>query len=100
MKALGNFWEGRKMMKSLPVPQPSFLAQPCPLPPLLVSEVDAARLLAIGRADIKLLVAEGDLQLVNVNGMRRITVGSIVGLVDQLAVKGAAAAAPAAKPAT
>src|SRR5262249_4052985 len=58
-------------MRSLQVPPPRFLAQPCTLPPLLVSEIDAARLLGIGRAQVKELIADRHLQLVDVNGLPR-----------------------------
>jgi hypothetical protein len=66
------------------LPQPSFLAQPCGLPPLLVTEIDAARLLGIGRAQVKLLIAERKLRVVDVNGLRRVTTESIVTYVKQL----------------
>jgi hypothetical protein len=55
-------------------PQPSWLPQPADLLPLLVSVSDAQRLLALGRADILSLIAEGHLQGVIVSdGTRRIT---------------------------
>ena len=74
-------------MRNLPVPQPSFLAQPCTLSPLLVTESDAARLLGIGRAQVKGLIADRRLQLVDVNGQQRVTTQSIVIYVNQLAAE-------------
>jgi hypothetical protein len=60
--------------------QPSFLLQPGvrELPPLLVTEGDAAKLLALGRAEIKQLVAEGVLCAVEIHGVRRLTVASLM----------------------
>ncbi len=72
------------MMKNLPVRQPSFLPQPCDWLPLLVSEPDTARLLNLGRSQVKWLIADGHLQVVEINGMRRITMGSILAFVDRL----------------
>jgi hypothetical protein len=53
----------------------------------LVSEIDAARLLGIGRAQVKELIADRHLRLVDVNGLPRVTTASIVAYVDQLAAE-------------
>jgi hypothetical protein len=80
-----SFWQNVTMMKNLPVRQPSFLAQPCDLPPLLVSEPDTARLLSLGRSQVKWLISDGHLRVVEINGMRRVTLASIVAYVERLA---------------
>jgi hypothetical protein len=69
--------------------QPSFLLQPGvrELPPLLVTEGDAAKLLALGRAEIKQLVAEGVLCAVEIHGVQRLTVASLVQYVADLMVE-------------
>lgn len=72
------------MMKNLAVRQPSFLPQPCDWPPLLVSKPDTARLLAIGRAQVIGLIADGALEVVNANGFERVTMRSILTYVDRL----------------
>ena len=68
------------------VPQPSFLAQPSvrDLRPFLVTEIDGAKLLGIGRAQIKQLISEGEVDVVDVAGQRRITVVSILNYVVRL----------------
>jgi hypothetical protein len=88
-------------MRNLPVPLPSFLAQPCRMPPLLVTIIDAARLLGISRADTLALVNLKHLCRVeiDIDGQRqaRITMASIVGYVDRLAGKEPAATGTAGK---
>ncbi len=71
-------------MNNLPVRQPSFLPQPCSLPPLLVSKPDTARLLALGRAQVIGLINDGVLEVVDVDGFERVTMRSILAYVDRL----------------
>ena len=52
--------------------------------PLLASENDTARLLALPRSEVKRLAVEGELTLVEINGYRRITVNSILAYVTAL----------------
>jgi len=69
---------------------PSFLIQAAvrDLQPLLVTEIDAGRLLAVPRATIKELVAEGMLDVLQIDGVgRRITVGSLTNYVTRLATQ-------------
>ena len=73
-----------RAMRTLPVPQPSFLAQPCNLTPLLVTEIGAARLLSVGRCEIKELIADRRLKCVDVNGAPRVTTESIASYVKEL----------------
>lgn len=72
------------------MPVPSFLAQPSVrgLQPLLVTEIDGARLLGIGRAQMKGLIAEGEVVVVDVAGDRRVSVESIVNYVGRLTAAG------------
>ena len=74
-------------VKNSPIPQPNFLAQPCALPPLLVSETDARRLLSLGRRQVKELIGSGQLQVVEIDGFMRVVTASIVALVDRLAAE-------------
>jgi hypothetical protein len=71
-------------MKNALVRQPYFLPQPCDWPPLLVSKPDTARLLSIGRSQVKELIDDGYLQLVGTNGFERVTMASILEYVDHL----------------
>jgi hypothetical protein len=77
------------MMRNLPVPIPSFLPQPCGLPPLLLTVIDAARLLGISRADALALANLGNIRRVeiDIDGHRqvRITTASVVAYVERLA---------------
>ena len=68
------------------LPIPSFLAQQSvhKLHPLLVTEIDGARLLGISRAQFKRLIADGEIVVVDVAGERRVTVGSIIDYVARL----------------
>jgi len=69
---------------------PSFLIQAAvrDLQPLLVTEIDAGRLLAVPRATIKELAAEGMLDVLQIDGVgRRITVGSLTNYVTRLATQ-------------
>ena len=67
------------MRQTKTIPIPSWLPQPATnLLLLLVFESDVQRLLAIGRADVKMLVAEGRLKSVTMpDGTRRITLASV-----------------------
>lgn len=69
-------------------PIPSFLAQPAvrnTLHPFLVSESDAAKLLALDRARFKALIADREVTIVDVAGERRVVVSSILDYVARLA---------------
>ena len=65
---------------------PSFLQQPGvhKLHPLLVTEIDGARLLGISRAQMKRLIAEGEVVVVEIGKEARITVASIEAYVVRL----------------
>lgn len=73
------------------MPVPSFLAQPSVrgLQPLLVTEIDGARLLGIGRAQMKRLITEGEVVAVDVAGDRRLSVELIINYVGRLTTAGA-----------
>ncbi len=79
------------MMKHLPVRPPSWLPQPYVGPPLLLSKPDAARLLGIGRAQVRSLIADGRLQVVDIDGLERVTMRSIITYVEELINKRPAA---------
>jgi hypothetical protein len=76
----------RIRMKTTTPPTPSWLPQRAEnLLPLLVMESDAQKLLAIGRADVKMLAAEGRLKSVAMpDGTRRITLQSIAKYYSEL----------------
>ena len=79
-QSLGQFMA----MKTLPISQPSFLSQPCNMPPLLVTLANASRLLGVGRLQVKKLIADGQLQLVEIDGFERVVMASIAAYVDRL----------------
>lgn len=64
------------------MPQPSVRER---MAPLLFSENDTARLLAVPRSEVRRLVCEGKLAVVAIGGYRRIVVGSILAYVSSLA---------------
>ena len=67
---------------------PSFLPQQAVrdlMAPLLVSENDAGRLLSVPRSEVRRLIGEGVLAVVEIGAYRRVVVGSICSYVAKLA---------------